>query len=326
MRLMSFFLTVPELLAGMKNVTRRMGWEGLRDGASVMAVDKAQGLRRPNVSWRMGQLHILGVTRQRLDLIAAADVTSEGFPGMSADEFIDKFCRFNKSAGCKPDSPITRIEFRPALPQETDLLPMGSPARWDERGGEQHGHVIGMVPANHSPAGFISRTRKALKAEAWTLDPDETRPGRSLIVMGVDGRIAWPSAVQMSFGPIRPLRDTLLATGALKSVVRHIAFTLGNRSGYRKRLAETKPVFKLGRAEDYPGGSVWATPDQVWSYIDSVDLPYQAECYEIELLMPFGECTAPSSFPEASWRDLLINALIIREMTRPTIGAIKETT
>lgn len=108
MRNISFALTEPQLVAGTKTVTRRLGWAHLKPNTTLRAVDKSMGLRgrSPRV---LGFVDVVDVRRERLDAITAADVVAEGFPDLSEDEFVEMFC---KHMGCKPDTEVTRIEFR----------------------------------------------------------------------------------------------------------------------------------------------------------------------------------------------------------------------
>lgn len=46
MRMMSFALTTPQMLARAKTVTRRVGWATLQPGTVLQAVEKSQGLGR----------------------------------------------------------------------------------------------------------------------------------------------------------------------------------------------------------------------------------------------------------------------------------------
>jgi hypothetical protein len=112
MRLMSFSLTTPQILARMKTVTRRMGWQFLKPGDLVQAVEKGQGLKKGERVKRLAVLRIENVRREPLNIIGRRylyDPVLEGFPLMTCDEFIEFFCRSHK--GCTPESEVTRIAF-----------------------------------------------------------------------------------------------------------------------------------------------------------------------------------------------------------------------
>lgn len=107
-RAMSFALTERALLTGRKDVTRRLGWEMLREGDIVGAVRKAMGIPRGEKQIKLGLIRIVSVRRERLDTITAEDVRREGFEDMTPDEFVAFFCKANK---CTPPTIITRLEF-----------------------------------------------------------------------------------------------------------------------------------------------------------------------------------------------------------------------
>ena len=109
MRHMSFALTTEQIRNQTKTVTRRVGWEFLKVGDSVQAVEKAQGLKKGEKVTRLCVLDVTGVRRERLPAITDSDVVREGFPEMNAADFIELFCRVNR---CQPDAVVTRIEFR----------------------------------------------------------------------------------------------------------------------------------------------------------------------------------------------------------------------
>jgi hypothetical protein len=108
MRHMSFSLTTPQFLDGTKSVTRRLGWNNLRPGALVMAVEKAQGLRRGEKVRKLGVIRIVSVRRERLHQITQRDVVREGFSDWTCAEFIEMFCRANR---CDRLAEVNRIEF-----------------------------------------------------------------------------------------------------------------------------------------------------------------------------------------------------------------------
>jgi hypothetical protein len=64
MRLMSFSLTTPQILARTKTVTRRMGWTFLRPGDLVQAIEKGQGLKKGEHVKRLAVLRIVDVRRE----------------------------------------------------------------------------------------------------------------------------------------------------------------------------------------------------------------------------------------------------------------------
>lgn len=109
-RLMSVSLTEDAVLARAKDVTRRMGWLVLKPGDQLTLCRKVMGRRPGEPLVRICTVEVVDVRREPLSAITDADVAREGFPGLSTWEFVDFFCATHK--GCRPDSTVTRIEWR----------------------------------------------------------------------------------------------------------------------------------------------------------------------------------------------------------------------
>jgi hypothetical protein len=108
-RLMSVSLTLEQVRARRKTVTRRDGWEHLKPGDRLCLVKKAMGLKKGEHVERVADVEVVSVRRERLDAITPADVAAEGF-ALTPSEFVEFFCASHK--GCQPDSIVTRIEWR----------------------------------------------------------------------------------------------------------------------------------------------------------------------------------------------------------------------
>lgn len=112
-RHISFALTTPQFLDGSKTVTRRLGWENVKPGDVLTAVEKCQGLKKGEKHKRLGDIRVVSVGREHLRDIelkwGGAECDREGFPRMSPKEFIEFFCKANRP--CQPDWYVTRIEF-----------------------------------------------------------------------------------------------------------------------------------------------------------------------------------------------------------------------
>lgn len=117
---MSFALTVSQIQAGTKDVTRRMGWEFLKVGELFQPVRKCMGLRPGEKLERLrGPLRVVSLRREPLDLMTTdldygfAEVRREGFEDHPTycwpSEWVGMFCASHK--GCVPHSIVTRIEF-----------------------------------------------------------------------------------------------------------------------------------------------------------------------------------------------------------------------
>lgn len=115
MKNISFFLTTAQIRNRTKTVTRRMGWANLAPGTTLRAVVKGQGLRKGERAETIALIRVVGVRRERLQLLLDApdygrrEVDLEGFPEMSVPQFIEMFCASHKA--CTVQTPITRIEF-----------------------------------------------------------------------------------------------------------------------------------------------------------------------------------------------------------------------
>ncbi len=109
MRNMSFSMTEQALVSGAKTVTRRLGWKNLKPGDRVCAIRKGMGLRPGEKVVRLAEIEITDVRREPLVAITSDDVKKEGYPDMSANEFI---AAFERAIGCDEKDDVTRIEFR----------------------------------------------------------------------------------------------------------------------------------------------------------------------------------------------------------------------
>jgi hypothetical protein len=106
---MSFMLTTKQIRNRTKTVTRRIGWNFLRPGDIVNAVEKGMGLKKGEKVVRICQIKIKSIRREPLYFITKEECIKEGFPEMEPADFIDMFVRHNKVwAMC----PVNRIEFK----------------------------------------------------------------------------------------------------------------------------------------------------------------------------------------------------------------------
>jgi hypothetical protein len=90
-RNMSFSLTIEQMRNRTKTVTRRNGWEFLKPGDIVNAVEKAMGLKKGEKIKRIGQIRIISTRFELLDKITQEDVVKEGFPDWTPREFITMY-------------------------------------------------------------------------------------------------------------------------------------------------------------------------------------------------------------------------------------------
>lgn len=106
---MSFALTAEQVRNRTKTVTRRIGWKTLTPGTLLQPVVKGQGLKKgERVEKIGGPIRVVRVDQVVLGDISPQDVHREGFPHMTAREFVTMFKQHN---GGLKDQRVTRIEF-----------------------------------------------------------------------------------------------------------------------------------------------------------------------------------------------------------------------
>lgn len=112
MRNISFFATQSQIREGVKDVTRRLGWRSAQPGELLQPIEKGQGLKKgEKVVALRGPIMLVRVDFEPLFMILdnPYEVFREGFPSMTAKEFVHMFCKMNK---CTPFKIITRLEFK----------------------------------------------------------------------------------------------------------------------------------------------------------------------------------------------------------------------
>jgi hypothetical protein len=107
---MSVALTIDQVRAGTKTVTRRLGWRYLKPGDRLQLCEKVRGRRAGEQLVRLRDVVVVAVDIVRLDSIDQADVVAEGFPSWTPHEFIEFFCRTHPPAN--ETTEVTRIEWR----------------------------------------------------------------------------------------------------------------------------------------------------------------------------------------------------------------------
>ena len=107
-RNMSFALTIEQFKARTQTVTRRLGWYFLKPGDIVCGVEKTQGLKLGEKLRPLGYIRIISIRREPLNIITQEDVTAEGFPNLTVDEFVAMLVSHYKVT---PDRFFNRIEF-----------------------------------------------------------------------------------------------------------------------------------------------------------------------------------------------------------------------
>lgn len=114
---MSVALTEDAVVARQKTVTRRLGWWDNRRGHRILHPEqtltlcrKVQGRKPDEPIVRLAEVQVVDMRREPLSAITLDEVTREGFPGWTTDQFIDMFVASHR--GSTPDTTVTRIEWR----------------------------------------------------------------------------------------------------------------------------------------------------------------------------------------------------------------------
>lgn len=106
---MSFALTLSQMRAKEKDVTRRFGWWFLKPGDQVWAVEKAMGLKKGETIQRIGLIEVVSTRGEPLDAITHDDCAREGFPEFYPADFVGML---TAHYGCEANKLVNRIEFR----------------------------------------------------------------------------------------------------------------------------------------------------------------------------------------------------------------------
>ncbi len=113
-RNMSFMLTTDQVRGEIKHVTRRNGWDHVKPGEIVQAVEKCQGIPEGGHVTRICLIQILSKRWERIDRMITdreyglKEVALEGFPDWTPEQFVDMYCKHNKK---KPEELCNRIRF-----------------------------------------------------------------------------------------------------------------------------------------------------------------------------------------------------------------------
>jgi len=110
---MSFHKTTPQIIGRTKTKTRRLGWDKVKVGQILNAIEKGQGLKKGEKVRYLCQIRVTEHRYEPLKYITQEDVNNEGFPQWTPEQFITFFCDFNK---CTPDTLVTVIGFEYVAP------------------------------------------------------------------------------------------------------------------------------------------------------------------------------------------------------------------
>ena len=116
-RNMSFALTISQIQAHTKDVTRRDKWLHAKPGMLLRPVNKVMGFKKgekPEPLIPGWLIRVLSVRREPLEDITQLDVMREGFPEMTPAEFVAMYRKHSKA------SEVTRIEFEYVMEDSLD--------------------------------------------------------------------------------------------------------------------------------------------------------------------------------------------------------------
>lgn len=155
---MSVSLTEQAVVERRKTVTRRLGWKFLKPGDTLTLCRKVMGRKPGEPLVRLAEVEVVDVRRERLNHIDYEDVAREGFPWLSAVEFVDFFA---KEMRCARGEMVTRIEWRylttgdcEADCQDVLRLPRSVQRMRDRMSDLSRRVVVERIPANACPCAW----------------------------------------------------------------------------------------------------------------------------------------------------------------------------
>lgn len=116
-RMISFAATIPQVYNQTKTVTRRNGWDNLKVGERLWAVEKAMGLKKGQSPVVICQIEVTGLRWERLNMIDGAEAVLEGFHKTEDAHLVGLLCRAYR---LHESDHIHRIEFK-YVPKDQEL-------------------------------------------------------------------------------------------------------------------------------------------------------------------------------------------------------------
>lgn len=107
-RRMSFAKTIRQIKEKTKTETRRLGWNCVKVGDVIQAVNKTMGFKKGEKPELLDLIVVTKTWREPLDRITQEGCAAEGFPELMPEEFVAMFCDLG---GCAPDTEIRVIQF-----------------------------------------------------------------------------------------------------------------------------------------------------------------------------------------------------------------------
>ncbi len=112
MRNISYYHTTKQVRERTKTVTRRIGWENLKPGDRLQAIEKGQGLKKGEHVNKLCVIEVVTAEPEQLNAILSyppGETAKEGFPEMTNRQFMEFFM---KTMGVDEHRIVTRIEFK----------------------------------------------------------------------------------------------------------------------------------------------------------------------------------------------------------------------
>lgn len=116
---MAVSMTIAQVRDGSKTVTRRApdSWVKLMVGDRVTLIEKGMGLKKGEKQVPIRDVEITSLRNEPLGKVGWGDeLAREGFPEMSADEFMAMWCKSHKQAAvpasARPKVRCLRIEWK----------------------------------------------------------------------------------------------------------------------------------------------------------------------------------------------------------------------
>lgn len=121
-RHMSFSKTTKQIYDKTKTETMRMGWNNLEPGDIVIAVEKAQGLKKGEKVIKITPIRIKYKIETIVMDVSPENCIKEGFPELTTSDFIGMFCKLNK---CRPFDSVNRFGFEYLSWKDIEILGLG---------------------------------------------------------------------------------------------------------------------------------------------------------------------------------------------------------
>lgn len=107
-RNISFAMTIEQIKARTKTITRRFGWLHAKVGDVYQGVEKGMGLKEGEKIVKLAKVRVTAVRREPLNAITQEDVIAEGFPDWTPEQFVDFLVGHYR---CDPSKECTVITF-----------------------------------------------------------------------------------------------------------------------------------------------------------------------------------------------------------------------